>query len=578
MASFQDSLQRSARQLRDLTISQKLAILMGAALVGTSLFWLGQWASTPEMSPLLEQDLQPEEIAAIRAGLDATAEPYQVVGNRVLVGRSANRQALIAQLQQQDRLPADTSIGFLALAKESNPWISQEESNRRWTVAVQAELARVLRQFVGVKQASVFLNLNSRSRSFSRREPPASASVTLVMARGDAVSRSLALAAARLVAGAVRGLPQQNVQVLDGNGAVALDWESEESGSSAALERARREQERVIAEKIRHQLAFDPRVRVNVQVELELTSRDSESDTPTSPVEVSEKRSNEETIRAKRSQQPGVEPNVGLAVSGGGQDERTSVETSEVERVPGRTRKVERTPSGGTSSVSAAVNVSYSYLSSVFSRLNPGSQAPTEAQIQTLFEAEKAKIVNQVAALVKPQDATQVHVDWYYDAVEELGGPGAATQAGSTMDDALQIAQRYAPASGLGVLALASLFLLMRVARKTDAGEAFGIELGLPKEAIEAAQKAARDVEQASRSAKTVPHGAEPFVETVEPSAMVVPMPIGQTAQAPGILEAQEVDESTVRINSMIAQVQEMAEKDAASVAGVLEKWAARKR
>lgn len=296
MDSLFKLLARIASQLRGLGLSHRLVILLGGVLAAVSVIWLVYWAASPEMVPLLDQDFEAEELAHVRSGLELMNEPFKLVGQQIMV-RPASRQVIIAQLQQQEKMPSDTSAGFNALVKESNPWISQAEHERRWTVALKHEIEQVLRRFDGVKSASVFLPLNAQRRKFARHEPAASASVTLHMAGGQPVSRDLAIAAARLVSGAVRALPLQNVEVLDGNGVSALDWESE-SAAIGALDRKRRKEEQRIRAKIISQLA-DPKVRVGVQIDLELTNTSLESETPTKAVELSSDTTNEETTRVR---------------------------------------------------------------------------------------------------------------------------------------------------------------------------------------------------------------------------------------------------------------------------------------
>jgi flagellar biosynthesis/type III secretory pathway M-ring protein FliF/YscJ len=145
MASLQEVLSRATRHLGDMTLSQRLAIGLGVLLVAASLIWLAQWAASPEMVPLLNQSLTPEELAQVTSGLDAMGESYQIEGSQVCVRASANRQAVLASLQQAEKLPSDTAIGFAELVREANPWISGQENDRRWTVALQCELGRVLR-------------------------------------------------------------------------------------------------------------------------------------------------------------------------------------------------------------------------------------------------------------------------------------------------------------------------------------------------------------------------------------------------------------------------------------------------
>jgi len=578
MGAWQQALSRAAAQLRDMTVSQRIAVLFGGILVAGSLMWLVQWAARPELVPLLEQDLAPEDIALVRSGLDAMNERYDVRGARVFVRESANRAALLAQLQQQNQLPADTAIGFRALVEEANPWISREESNRRWTVALQNEIESVLRQFRGVRHARIFLELNNRETRFARRQVPPSASVTLIMRGDEAVSRSLARAAAQLVAGAVGGMSPRDVQVVDGNGTSALAWDEDDPDSSAGLHSQQRRHEHVIAEKIRSQLAFDPKVRVNVQVELDLTSQEVDSAVPSDPVETRVMTSSEETTRGQNAGQPGVEPNVAASISQPGPVERSVTDTSETEYQAGTTHQITRKPSGEIREILAAVNVSYSYLENVYRRTaTPDAPPPSEADIQRIFDGEKAKIVNQVTVLVKPQKPEQVRVDWYYD--DALTAEPTVAAAGLT--GWLDLARTYGPQSALALLAVVSLTLLLRAARRGDRGEAFGMELGLPQEAIASArQSAAEQVEATRRAGRRTPT-AEGAVAAAGGEGAVraaFTHPVSQAAGSDGLLEAREVDQKTVQIGMMADQVAEMVEADEEAVTGLFEQWVQRKR
>ncbi|MGD8454318.1 MAG: hypothetical protein PVJ57_21100 [Phycisphaerae bacterium] len=568
MGALQKLLARIVSQLRGLNLSQRLAIVLGGVLVAVSVIWMISWAATPEMVPLLDQDLEPAELATVRSGLELMNERFELVGQKVMVRADANRQVILAHLQQQDKLPNDTSIGFDALVKEANPWISQAEHERRWAVALKHEIEQVLSQFDGVRTARVFLPMATQSRTLvTRTAPAATASVTLVMQGGRRVSRELALAAARQVAGAVRGLSVENVEVLDGNGVSAIDWESESSGMSA-LDRKRREEERMIQKKIAAQLA-DPSCRVAVQVELEHTNVNIESETPSKPVDVEVETTDRETTRVRSSGQPGVQPNVGVAAGGRAADESTVEGTSRVRSVPAITRKQEATLPGSVKEVWAAVSLSHSYLASICRRRSPDVTSPTEEQVEEVFREEQARVVSQLTKLVRPQDAEHVDVRWHYDAVEEME---PAATAGSTLDETFNLVQRWGPQSGLGLLALLSLGLMLRMARKSDSSEAFGLEIGLPQEAIEAAQQAAKDASSAARqrqrrSGERAAQGGEEDVLTVGTEA------VGQAAATEGVLVAQEVDERTVQTHKMLSQISDVVERDGDSTSALLEQW-----
>lgn len=561
-------LARLVTQLRGLTLSQRMAVLLGGLLAAGSLVWLARWAATPEMVPLLAQDFSADELARLQSGLDLLNQPYQLVGQKVFVRADASRAVILAHLSQQDKLPTDTSLGFDALVKESNPWLSQAEHERRWQVALKTELERVLRNFDGVRSASVFLPITPPRRGFSRGEPPGTASVTLTMHGGQPLPRESALAVARLVCGALRGVPLRNVEVI-ANGVSALDWDSEADGITA-LDRQRRAHEQDIRRKILTQLP-DPKALVNVQVELELSTQSVENETPNRTAAVSEETTREQTVRSRGGAEPGVRPNVGIVAGGRASDEHTEKETSKTDYQAFSKRERTATPAGGIKQVFAAVSISHTYLRSVFQHANPEADPPGESQIQEVFERERSRLLPQLAKLVKPQDEQHVSVSWYYDT----GPAPAEPPRASGLDETFNLARRYGPQSGLALLAVLALGFMLRMARKTDAGESFGLEIGLPREAVEAAQQAAHDAVEATRQSgggggPSAPRGSPRHAEGV---LDVGPVSIGQAAVTEGVLVAQEVDEKMVQTHKMLEQVSQVVHGDPEGASSLLEQW-----
>jgi len=589
MGALQRLIGQVLSRLRDTSISQRLALLLGGLLVAVSLVWLVQWAASPEQVALLEQDLGPEELARVRSGLEALGESFSVRGSRVYVPATANRGALLARLQEADKLPASTSSAFAALVQKSDPWISLEENDRRWTVALQTEIEKVLRQFQGVQNASVFLNLHTGRKGFSRQAPANSASVTLVMKNGDEVPRSLALAAARLVSGAVAGLPVRNVQVVDARGVSALDWDSEQDEANT-LHRQRIKLEQHYTETIRR-LIPDPKALVSVVVELVSTSSSTKTETPIRGVPRTEETTADETTRTHRSEPPGVQPNVGLTVVAGGADESQKKDMTRTEYQTGIALKTEATPAGDVKLVTAAIRLSSSYLEGIWRHTHPEAGPPTDEQLEEVFQAERKRLLGQVVRLVKPQAEENVDIQRYWDTA--LPGPAVAGAA-PTLDHAVRLVRRYGAQSGLGLLALLSLGLMLRMARKSDTSEVFGLELGLPQDAIEAAKRAAEDVaEQTARRARVTRTGPQPAYAAgvgvtsdgapspegspgVEPVLEAAVLPVGQAAPTEGVLVAQEVDPGAIQTRKMIDQITQMVDSDAAVVSSLLEHWVQR--
>jgi len=506
----------------------------------------------------------------VRTGLEAMNEPCAIEGSQMMVRANANRGAIIASLQQAEQLPADTAIGFGELVREANPWISQQENSRRWTVALQSELTRVLRQFNGVRQAKVILNLNAgKSRGFSRSHPESTAAVSLFMKGGEPVSRSLAMAAARMVAGAVRGLPVENVQVVDGvNNRVALDWAGEESGSASNLHQLRRQLERDKERQIKEQLGFDPHVLVSVSVESDYSTMQVQDSTVSEGATLKEETDSTNTTRNSRSGQPGVQPNVGVEVASGNSGDNSTTDRNDTTYEPSRRTSVTQTPAGVPKTITAAVSLSYTYLAGVFQLDNPEDEAPSRAQIEEVFATEMEQVITQVAKLVMPPEREQVSVVWHYDAIEP-----EVVVVTSPLDTSLDLAQKFGPASGLALLAVLALGLMMRMANRKDGGESFGMEIGLPKEAIEAARQAAEDLTEAAQRPGAVGVGGPAMASATGEGGPggVAPLPVGMGAD--GVLVAQEVEESAVQAQQMLNQMAEMTRSDSEGVAGLVESW-----
>ena len=570
MGALQKTIAEILSRLRDISASQRLVLVLGGALIAVSLLWLAHWAASPEYVPLLEESLSPEELASVRSGLDSMGQEYEQRGNQVFVPASTNMRAVIAQLQQQEQLPNNTSSSFAALVEKSDPWISQAENTRRWAFALQKELERTLEWMDGVSKARVFLNLSEGRRAISRVAPRSSAGVTLIMKNGDRVPRPLALSAARLVSGAVAGLQMRDVEVVDGSGALALDWE-QEGDPANTLERLRRQHEQEYTERIRR-LIPDPDVLVSVVVELVSTTSRTDSETPIDGVIRQEETTNERLTRGNTSNQPGVQPNVGVAAGSGGMTESSEKDTVRSEFQTGLARRSESTPAGGIQRVAAAIRLSSSYLDAVYRRANPDADPPTDKELETIFEAERRRVVGQVARLVKPEGEDNVAVEWYWDtalAPDAMGPTG-------TLDVSLDVAKRYGPQSGLALLALIALGMMLRMAKKPDSGDSFGLELGLPKEAIDAARAAAADVgvvagrRSRSSSRAHVAGGGGDGIETIDSTE------VEQASATEGMLVAQEVDASTVQTRKMLDQVSEMTQSDPETISDLVEQWVQR--
>ena len=81
-------------QMALLTVSQRLAIGLCAALIAGSLLWLLQWSTQPDLTPLLSKDFSYAELEAAETSLKANKIPYEIHGTRIFVSPAERHNAL----------------------------------------------------------------------------------------------------------------------------------------------------------------------------------------------------------------------------------------------------------------------------------------------------------------------------------------------------------------------------------------------------------------------------------------------------------------------------------------------------
>src|SRR5262249_33753439 len=161
-------------------------------------------------------------------------------------------------------------------------------------------------------------------------------------------------------------------------------------------------------------------------------------------------------------------------------------------------------------------------------QLNPQAQDPKDTDLDAIIQKEMAKIRGQVKPLVAAADETQVEVNWFYDSMLAAGGPGSAPATGATGgssragagDGVMSMLKEFGPQAGLGLIALLSLGIVLRLARRAQSA----IESASPS----AAKAAARTSEEP---------GAEHEVEQLEMDTG----PVGEALMSEAVLEGREV-------------------------------------
>ncbi len=545
---------QTRNHLEGLTLSQRLAIGSCVALLAVALLWMVNWASEPALVPLLEQPMSAQDLGRIQERLDAQGTGYKVVGDVIMVP-AEDRAKLLAQFGQQRLLPDDISIGFAKLLDEnSSPWLSIQEQDRRWSLALGNELSRVLREFSGLLDARVFIDKNAR-RTIGRASVVPTASVYVKLEEGVQLDRDRIYALASFVSRAVSGLDIHNVAVTDATTGRSGNVPRPEEGWAYDDLEDRQKKEEYFASKIKELLAHIPGLLVKVHAELDPESRHETQQVYGKPVMEEDRSESETRTRGVTAAEPGVVPNTSRAVAGGSPTESTEKNTTE-SRYKGEvdtTVTTIETPRHNIKSLSASVNVPKSYLVSVYEPAH-GGEEPTDDELEVFFKANVlAKITKQVmGALDIDQD--KVQVDWFPDgATVAFGG---AVQAG-VGEGMMGLVKAYWDKAGLGALAVVSLLMMLMMVRKVAEGPVLPGEEP-PRQQIVRVRGERRD------------EGGEPMV--------VGEATAGEARESEHLLVGKEVDEATVRTQQVVDQVTDMIQGDPDAAAVILQRWAAGKQ
>jgi len=561
-------------QLSVLSVSQRLAIGLCAALVAASLLWLLQWSATPNLVPALGHDLTFEELDAAEEALRAEGLTFETRGMRVYVRRGDRHNAL-RLLHSAGALPEGTLFDMAAVVTDSNPFQSPEARAYAQNYATGNELAKIIATYPFVKSASVLINPAKRRRLGGEAEMP-TASVAITLRASEEMTPEVVEGFARLVSGAVAGLKPQNVTVTDSRSGRSFTMPHPDDPTSFDRLAIQKKYETHFLSKILDKLAYIPGVMASVTVELDARKRTRQTFVHDDPAPKTDRSRSSDQRNSAPAAEPGVQPNLGVAVTAGAGGQNSTSEETEVENFPPQlkeTETVEHVPFG-VSSVTATVSIPRSFIVGVYqarrsesassqgSDTAPGSAPPAAAgsnpsdddpQFAAVRDEQVAMVQAGVEKIVMARSPSDVQVDVYPDMEWSVEGgawsraPGsvALAQAGGDALDPLGMLQSYGPPAGLGFLALMSLLMLSRIVRKSGA-------------------------HVASRRANIPDLDLPPEDAAV---LTVGPYPIGQAEATGAVLSGKEVEPETLRFQELGQEVSRMVQEDPRSSADLIRRW-----
>jgi flagellar M-ring protein FliF len=201
--------------LANLTIRQRITILVVAIAVGAGLYSLVQWRREADFRPLFT-GLTPEDAAGIVQKLKESGAEYRLPesGGSVLV--PSTRLAELRLTMASIGLPKSGRIGF-ELFDKVNLGATEFTEHVNYRRALEGELERTVMALAEVEQARVHLTFPKDS-VFLEAQQPAKASVLVRIRPGAHLAPQNVTAINHLVASAVEGLSPDAVSLLDMNG------------------------------------------------------------------------------------------------------------------------------------------------------------------------------------------------------------------------------------------------------------------------------------------------------------------------------------------------------------------------
>jgi flagellar M-ring protein FliF len=217
------TLQEIYSQLKEvflkMSLVQKLSIIAAAIAVIVSAMVLIIWANKPTYKTLYS-NLSSEDAAQVIEKLKEQRIPYKIKDNGKTIEVPQNTVYETRLSLAREGVPKGGGAGF-ELFDRTSFGVTEFVQNVNYQRALQGELARTISSIEEVKEARVHLTI-PKDRLFISEESDAKAAIILNL-NGE-IDRNQVKAIASLVAGAVKGLRLENVQIVDTKGRLLSDF------------------------------------------------------------------------------------------------------------------------------------------------------------------------------------------------------------------------------------------------------------------------------------------------------------------------------------------------------------------
>jgi len=547
MDLFKTQFDRIARQLGGLTPSQKMLTATLVAIMIMTLIWWGHYAAEPEYESLLSGTGTPEEMVKAHDTLKEHGINSTLSGDKLSVPADQKLQAY-SILAYSKALPRGSKDVFDDILKSVNPLQSQSVTDKMWIHGRELLAAQMIRSFPGVASASVTISAEQEFHFGASIDPTAGVSIQTEGGRGESVSQQLVNAAADVLESSLAGMKRPNIRVIvDG---MPRKIENIEDGvlTPGEQETTAQAAERRLEEKITHILSYihNPIVTVTVQVNpSRLDEHRMEFDPKNTVSKERETRttSTETSTPVPPAGEAGAQPNTGFNASvpaAGVAGTSTKEENeSKFDNFVGHKESEMHTPAGVITPTTAAVRIPHSYFLMLYKEQNPSAKDPSEAALQDVIDREKLRVKADVAAATGlAPESDRIFVQPYPDPPPSLAAVPVATATTSLR----MLTPRHIKEGVLGVMALASLFMVSSLVKK-------GVPGPLP--------------DQAPAQLPTL------LTNILQSGEQVA----GEVAAVDPSLDAMELDDEAIRAQQMVEQVATLVKENPESAASLVKRW-----
>ncbi|OGI08240.1 MAG: flagellar M-ring protein FliF [Candidatus Margulisbacteria bacterium GWF2_35_9] len=306
--------------LKELSIVQRITLLLLGIVIFVSLFALTMWGTRPDYIPLYSGLSQQDAGEVVKKLAEKNIE-YKLGGDgsSILVPSKVARQLRVELAT--DGLPKGSGFGY-ELFDTFKLGMTEFTQKVNYQRAIETELARTIASLEQVKAARVHIVLQEESL-FVNENDGASASLVVDIVGNKMLSSDQINGIVHLVASSVKGLSPKNVTIIDTNGNVLYSYTDEDGldlGLSMKQVEAQKKYEKMIQSRIGSMLAkvFGENasvVRVNIEMNYDKSQTESETFIPAETPIIRSEKAVEEGYKGT-----GVPGNVNVPAQGAGQN------------------------------------------------------------------------------------------------------------------------------------------------------------------------------------------------------------------------------------------------------------------